>query len=58
MSPSNAAYLLCEIFDMDYAQVADAVGVQEAECRILVSRAKSSLGVGRARYQPAPARQD
>ena len=38
-------------------QVADAVGVQEAACRKLVSRAKASLGNGHARYQPEPVRQ-
>jgi RNA polymerase sigma factor (sigma-70 family) len=54
----RAAYLLYEIFDMDYAHVADAVGVQEAACRKLVSRAKTSLGAGHARYQPEPMRQD
>ncbi|MGF6090194.1 RNA polymerase sigma factor SigJ [Pseudomonas sp. 18173] len=53
----RAAYLLHEIFDMDYPQVADAVGVQEAACRKLVSRAKASLGNGQARYQPEPVRQ-
>jgi len=53
----RAAYLLHEIFDMDYPQVADAVGVQEAACRKLVSRAKASLGGGHARYQPEPLRQ-
>lgn len=42
----RAAYLLYEIFDMDYAQVAEAIGVQEAACRKLVSRAKAGLGSG------------
>jgi RNA polymerase sigma-70 factor (ECF subfamily) len=54
----RAAYLLYEIFDMDYAQVADAVGVQEAACRKLVSRAKTSLGAEQIRYQPDAVRQD
>ncbi|MDF9906797.1 RNA polymerase sigma factor SigJ [Pseudomonas sp. AP3_22 TE3818] len=59
LSPKErAAYLLHEIFDMDYPQVADAVGVQEAACRKLVSRAKASLGSGHARYQPPPMRQN
>ncbi|MHC8286295.1 RNA polymerase sigma factor SigJ [Pseudomonas sp. XS1P51] len=53
----RAAYLLYEIFDMDYAQVAEAVGVQEVACRKLVSRAKASLGSGQIRYQAEPARQ-
>ncbi|MGE8335763.1 RNA polymerase sigma factor SigJ [Pseudomonas laurylsulfatiphila] len=58
LSPKErAAYLLHEIFDMDYPQVADAVGVQEPACRKLVSRAKASLGSGHARYQPLPMRQ-
>ncbi|MGH8330163.1 MAG: sigma factor-like helix-turn-helix DNA-binding protein, partial [Pseudomonas sp.] len=54
----RAAYLLYEIFDMDYPQVADAVGVQEAACRKLVSRAKASLGSAQTRYQPEPVRQN
>ena len=54
----RAAYLLYEIFDMDYAQVAEAIGVQETACRKLVSRAKAGLGSGQIRYQPEPARQD
>ncbi|WP_283190847.1 RNA polymerase sigma factor SigJ [Pseudomonas sp. PMCC200344] len=54
----RAAYLLYEIFDMDYTHVADAVGVQEAACRKLVSRAKASLGSGQTRFQPEPARQE
>ncbi|WP_223488661.1 RNA polymerase sigma factor SigJ [Pseudomonas sp. A-RE-19] len=54
----RAAYLLYEIFDMDYAQVAETIGVQEATCRKLVSRAKAGLGSGQLRFQPAPARQD
>lgn len=54
----RAAYLLHEIFDMDYPQVADAVGVHEAACRKLVSRAKASLGSAQTRYQPQPVRQN
>ncbi|MBB3238749.1 RNA polymerase sigma-70 factor (ECF subfamily) [Pseudomonas sp. Tn43] len=54
----RAAYLLYEIFDLDYAQVAETIGVQEAACRKLVSRAKAGLGNGQIRYQPEPARQD
>ncbi|WP_160107961.1 RNA polymerase sigma factor SigJ [Pseudomonas izuensis] len=54
----RAAYLLHEIFEMDYPQVADAVGVQEAACRKLVSRAKASLGAGQVRYRPQVGRQE
>ncbi|WP_277590864.1 RNA polymerase sigma factor SigJ [Pseudomonas chlororaphis] len=53
----RAAYLLYDIFDLDYPQVAQTLGVQEATCRKLVSRAKASLGNTQARYQPEPSRQ-
>ncbi|WP_277588485.1 RNA polymerase sigma factor SigJ [Pseudomonas chlororaphis] len=53
----RAAYLLYDIFDLDYPQVAQTLGVQEATCRKLVSRAKASLGNTQARYQPDPSRQ-
>ncbi|MFJ2362531.1 RNA polymerase sigma factor SigJ [Pseudomonas sp. NPDC087697] len=59
LSPKErAAYLLYEIFDMDYPQVAATLGVQDAACRKLVSRAKTSLGNTHIRYQPEPARQE
>lgn len=59
LSPKErAAYLLYEIFDMDYPQVAATLGVQDAACRKLVSRAKASLGNTHIRYQPEPARQE
>ncbi|CAI8854580.1 RNA polymerase sigma factor SigJ [Pseudomonas chlororaphis] len=54
----RAAYLLYDIFDLDYPQVAQTLGVQEATCRKLVSRAKASLGNTHARYQPDPLRQE
>lgn len=40
----RAAYLLREIFDQPYEDVATALGVQEAACRKLVSRARSRVG--------------
>ena len=53
----RAAYLLHDIFDFDYPQVAETLGIQEAACRKLVSRAKASIGGEQIRYQPEPARQ-
>ncbi|WP_285358355.1 RNA polymerase sigma factor SigJ [Pseudomonas sp. lyk4-R2A-10] len=53
----RAAYLLHEIFDFDYSQVAETLGIQEAACRKLVSRAKASIGGEQIRFQPEPARQ-
>ncbi|HLU01504.1 MAG TPA: RNA polymerase sigma factor SigJ [Advenella sp.] len=54
----RAAYLLYEIFDMSYADVASALEVNEPACRKLVSRAKSRIGDDQVRYRPAVARQE
>src|SRR5690606_23833462 len=43
----RAAYLLREIFDHDYAEVAAILRLQEAACRKLVSRAQAALRAGR-----------
>ncbi|HDR9485227.1 TPA: RNA polymerase sigma-70 factor [Burkholderia aenigmatica] len=40
---ARAAFLLHEIFEFDYGQVADAIGKTEAACRQLVSRARARL---------------
>lgn len=50
---ARAAFLLREIFDADYAEVAAALGKSEAACRQLVHRARTLLKDGRAR-QPVP----
>lgn len=50
LSPeARAAFLLREIFDADYAEVADVIGKSEAACRQLVSRAKAQLRESRPR---------
>lgn len=54
----RAAYLLKEIFDMDYSEVAAALGVQEATCRKLVSRAREGIGSKRGRNAPPRERQE
>ncbi len=54
----RAAYLLCEIFDLDYPDAAKAIGVQEAACRKLVSRARASLAEGKVRPAPPRERQE
>lgn len=53
----RAAYLLHDIFDFDYPQVAETLGIQEVACRKLVSRAKASIGGEQIRFQPEPSRQ-
>lgn len=49
----RAAFLLREIFDTDYADVAAALGKSEAACRQLVHRAKARVRAGRPRYRVA-----
>lgn len=44
----RAAFLLHEVFAMDYRQVAESLGVSEAACRKLVSRARSNVQRGEA----------
>jgi RNA polymerase sigma-70 factor (ECF subfamily) len=51
LSPeARAAFLLREVFDADYDEVAKAIGKSEAACRQLVSRAKAQLRDDRPRY--------
>jgi RNA polymerase sigma-70 factor (TIGR02957 family) len=47
---ARAAFLLREVFDADYAEVAQAIGKSEAACRQLVSRARAQLRDERPRY--------
>lgn len=47
---ARAAFLLREVFDADYSEVALAIGKSEAACRQLVSRAKTQLRDERPRY--------
>jgi len=47
---ARAAFLLREVFDADYAEVAQALGKTEAACRQIVSRAKAQLKDERPRH--------
>lgn len=47
---ARAAFLLREVFDADYDEVAQALGKTEAACRQLVHRAKAQLHDARPRY--------
>ena len=46
---ARAAFLLREVFEADYAEVAKALGKSEAACRQIVSRAKTQLKETRPR---------
>lgn len=55
LSPeARAAFLLREVFDVDYPDVARMVGKAEPACRQLVSRAKKQLADERPRYRVTP----
>jgi len=54
----RAAYLLHEIFDMSYADVAASLDMNETACRKLVSRAKGRVAANEARCRPTRERQE
>lgn len=51
---ARAAFLLREVFDTDYADVARMIGKTEAACRQIVHRAKQQVGEARPRYHVPP----
>lgn len=59
LSPKErAAYLLYEIFERPYAEVAETLTLAEPAARKLVSRAKTNIGDSKVRYVTPPERQD
>jgi RNA polymerase sigma-70 factor (ECF subfamily) len=50
----RAVFLLREVFDYDYAEIAAIVGKTEAACRQVLSRAKKHIAVHRPRFKPTP----
>ena len=55
LSPeARAAFLLREVFEADYADLARTLGKSEAACRQLVHRAKAQLDEARPRYVVPP----
>jgi RNA polymerase sigma-70 factor (ECF subfamily) len=56
LSPiERAVFLLHEVFDFDYAEIARAVDKSEANCRQILSRARKHVGAPRQRFEAAPA---
>jgi RNA polymerase sigma-70 factor (ECF subfamily) len=53
----RAAYLLHEIFDVSYAEVARTLDLQEPACRQLVTRARGHIEQSKVRHATPPARQ-
>jgi RNA polymerase sigma-70 factor (ECF subfamily) len=59
LSPDErAAFLLHEVFETDYADVARILGKTEAACRQLVHRAKDRVKAGKPRFAPSRAEQE
>jgi RNA polymerase sigma-70 factor (ECF subfamily) len=55
LSPeARAAFLLREVFEADYADLARTIGKSEAACRQLVHRAKTQVSEARPRYVVPP----
>jgi RNA polymerase sigma-70 factor (ECF subfamily) len=52
--PQRAVFLLREVFDYDYSEIAAILGKDEAACRQLFSRAKKHLAEHRPRFKPSP----
>jgi RNA polymerase sigma-70 factor (ECF subfamily) len=50
----RAVFLLREVFDYEYAEIAEIVGKEEATCRQLFSRAKKHIAEHRPRFKPSP----
>ena len=46
----RAAYLLHEIFDMDYPEIAATLDIKEGACRKLVSRARANIDNAKVRH--------
>jgi RNA polymerase sigma-70 factor (ECF subfamily) len=55
LSPvERAVFLLREVFDYEYAEIAAAVGKTEGACRQVFSRAKRHIVAARPRFKPSP----
>jgi|SRR6185312_12868074 len=50
----RAAFLLREVFDMDYPELAQMLGKSEASCRQMLHRAKERVREARPRFQVSP----
>ncbi|XXT63427.1 sigma factor-like helix-turn-helix DNA-binding protein [Sorangium sp. So ce590] len=54
----RAAYLLHEVFDVSYPEIAATLGIQETTCRKLVSRARANVGQSKVRHTTPLHRQE
>ncbi len=54
----RAVFLLREVFDYEYAEIAEVVEKSEDNCRQVFARAKRHLEAGRRRFEPSEAKRD
>lgn len=54
----RAVFLLHDVFDYDFAEIASIVGKSEANCRQIARRAREAINARRPRYEPSPAKRD
>jgi RNA polymerase sigma factor (sigma-70 family) len=54
----RAAYLLHDVFDVEYSEVAKTLEMEEGACRKLVSRARANIGQAKIRHVTPPDRQN
>ena len=54
----RAVFLLREVFDYEYPEIAQIVGKSEANCRQMVRRAREHLRAGRPRFQVSREQQE
>jgi RNA polymerase sigma-70 factor (ECF subfamily) len=58
LSPvERAVFLLREVFEYDYAEIAGMVGKSEANCRQMISRARRHIAERRPRFDVSPTHQ-
>jgi RNA polymerase sigma-70 factor (ECF subfamily) len=53
----RAVFLLREVFEYEYAEISQALGLSAANCRQIFHRARTHLAERRPRFRPAPERQ-
>lgn len=59
LSPlERAAFLLHDVFDVEYREIADTLGKEEAAVRQLAARGRARVRDERPRYQPTPEESD
>jgi RNA polymerase sigma-70 factor (ECF subfamily) len=54
----RAAYLLHDVFEMSYPEIAQTLGLQESTCRKLVSRARENIVQSKVRHVTPAVRQE